>query len=578
MNIAFLSSLNPTCIQNWSGTLYFIYLELSKNHSISWIGGELYDKVRVYHQINDDKEFYPEEYAKTFGVILSEKFSKESYDIIICRDYFYLAYLVSKIPVIYLGDTTFDLFNSYLNIQSPNIISMLENTELKAITKADRIVYPSYWAKESAVYHYKKDPDLVHVIEFGANLDTIDFGKGSKSPSSEMCNLLFIGTNWIMKGGDKAVSIFKALQKKHIRVKLTIVGCQPDSDFHDESIVIFPYLDKSLEQDKNLIAQLFSESHFLLAPTIFDCFGIVNCEAAAYGVPVLTNNVGGVSQVVIEKQNGHLFSKDASEQNWVDCIDHYIQNPDQYEILSQQARVEYETRLNWDNWRIRVEEVISKLVTKADTYIPTYVINLRERTDRYEHITNEFKGRSEFDLTIIEASYNTDGRKGLWDSICRIISKAKSDREDVIILCEDDHYFTKYYSANLLFSNIHKAYELGADLLSGGIGGFGNAVYRDFRLYQVDWFWCTQFVVVYSSLFEPILSYEFKDGDTADGILSVLSTCSMVIYPFISEQTDFGYSDVTQSNQENSGRIREHFTSANQAFKTVVIQDKERFI
>ena len=60
--------------------------------------------------------------------------------------------------------------------------------------------------------------------------------------------------------------------------------------------------------------------------------------------------------------------------------------------------------------------------------------------------------------------------------------------------------------------------------------------------------------------------------------MSVLSTCSMVIYPFISEQTDFGYSDVTQSNQENSGRIREHFTSANQAFKTVVIQDKERFI
>ena len=95
MNIAFLSSLNPTCIQTWSGTLYFIYLELSKNHSISWIGGELYDKVRAYHQINDDKEFYPEEYAKTFGVILSEKFSKESYDIIICPDYFYLAYRVS---------------------------------------------------------------------------------------------------------------------------------------------------------------------------------------------------------------------------------------------------------------------------------------------------------------------------------------------------------------------------------------------------------------------------------------------------------------------------------------------------
>lgn len=577
MNIAFLSSLDPTCIQNWSGTLYFIYLELSKNHSISWIGGELYDKVRAYHQVNDTTEFYPEEYAQTFGIILSEKLSKESYDIIICRDYFYLAYLVSNIPVIYLGDTTFDLFNSYLNIQSPNIISMLENTELKAITKADRIVYPSSWAKESAVYHYKKDQNLVHVIEFGANLDTIDFDKGSKSPSSEMCNLLFIGTNWIMKGGDKAISVLKALKYRGIQAKLTIVGCQPDSALHNENIIIYPHLDKSLRKDKQLIAQLFSEAHFLLAPTIFDCFGIVNCEAAAYGVPVLTNNVGGVSQVVIEKQNGHLFSKDASEQDWVDCIDHYIQNSDQYEILSQRSRVEYETRLNWDSWRIRVEEVISKLVPKADTYIPTYVINLRERTDRYEHITNEFKGRSEFDLTIVEACCDQNGRKGLWRSICSIISKAKADKNDVIIICEDDHYFTQHYSTSLLFSRIYRAYELGADILSGGIGGFGQAYRRDFRLYQVDWFWCTQFIVIYASLYDKILNYTFQEYDTADGVLSMLSSSSMVIYPFISEQTDFGYSDVTQSNQENAGRIREHFMQANNMLEQISKIKDEHF-
>ncbi len=41
----------------------------------------------------------------------------------------------------------------------------------------------------------------------------------------------------------------------------------------------------------------------------------------------------------------------------------------------------------------------------------------------------------------------------------------------------------------------------------------------------------------------------------------------MVIYPFISEQKDFGYSDVTRSNQENEGRIREHFKMANHMFE-----------
>lgn len=57
--------------------------------------------------------------------------------------------------------------------------------------------------------------------------------------------------------------------------------------------------------------------------------------------------------------------------------------------------------------------------------------------------------------------------------------------------------------------------------------------------------------------------------DTADGVLSELASCKMVIHPFISEQKDFGYSDVTQSNQEHAGRIREHFAWANRKFDTL---------
>lgn len=60
-----------------------------------------------------------------------------------------------------------------------------------------------------------------------------------------------------------------------------------------------------------------------------------------------------------------------------------------------------------------------------------------------------------------------------------------------------------------------------------------------------------------------------EDEDTADGVLSELASCKLVIHPFISEQKDFGYSDVTQSNQEHAGRIREHFAWANRKFDTL---------
>ena len=46
----------------------------------------------------------------------------------------------------------------------------------------------------------------------------------------------------------------------------------------------------------------------------------------------------------------------------------------------------------------------------------------------------------------------------------------------------------------------------------------------------------------------------------------------MVIYPFISEQKDFGYSDVTQSNMEQQGKIREHFARANKQMKLISLK------
>lgn len=108
-----------------------------------------------------------------------------------------------------------------------------------------------------------------------------------------------------------------------------------------------------------------------------------------------------------------------------------------------------------------------------------------------------------------------------------------------------------------------------AEVLSGGVGGFGHATPVGFHRYKVDWFWCTQFIIIFSSFFDKMLNYSFKDTDTADGVISQLANNKMVIYPFISEQKDFGYSDVTLSNMEQKGMIREHFQRANRLMEYI---------
>lgn len=211
---------------------------------------------------------------------------------------------------------------------------------------------------------------------------------------------------------------------------------------------------------------------------------------------------------------------------------------------------------------ISSETLHAVMTTDVSRYfIPTYVINIPERTDRLEHIRNEFKGRLEFDLHIIEASRHEIGAVGLWQSIRRILTEAKESGEDFVLICEDDHFFTEQYNREQFLHQIMLAGVMGAQMLSGGIGDFSNLVPLPGGVAWIDRFWCTQFIVIYRNAYDLIFDAPFSLRDVADEKLSTLLTAKMVIIPFISEQTDFGYSDITESNNHDS-MIRRHFDNA----------------
>jgi len=201
----------------------------------------------------------------------------------------------------------------------------------------------------------------------------------------------------------------------------------------------------------------------------------------------------------------------------------------------------------------------------TDISISAYVINLLERTERKHHTIEQFEHKAEFDLTIIEACKHNIGAVGLWQSIVKIVNIAINKDEDVIIIFEDDHEFTEHYSRKFLLDSIIKANELGANLLSGGIGNFRNIIPITEHLWWMDSFWSTQFIVIYKRFFQMIIDEPFIEGDTADGKFSEMTSNKMVIYPFISVQKDFGYSDICLRNnyrldntfKQASDRIKE---------------------
>jgi GR25 family glycosyltransferase involved in LPS biosynthesis len=209
----------------------------------------------------------------------------------------------------------------------------------------------------------------------------------------------------------------------------------------------------------------------------------------------------------------------------------------------------------------------------ADFYntviIPTYVINLPERTERLEHIKNEFKDKPEFDVQIVKACKRKVGALGLWLSIRKIINMAIANDDDVIVICEDDHQFTADYTKEFLIKNIIAANEEGACLLSGGTGKFSNAVPLTQNRFWVNNCLSTQFVVIYKEFFQQILDEPYDKKIVADLAYSRMTGYKMLLYPFISTQKDFGYSDITAIHTEVKGLVSNMFIQSAAKLKQI---------
>lgn len=201
--------------------------------------------------------------------------------------------------------------------------------------------------------------------------------------------------------------------------------------------------------------------------------------------------------------------------------------------------------------------------------IPVYIINLPERTERLMHIKKQFDEKSEFDTIIVEACKHKIGAVGLWNSIVKVINMAIENDDDVIIICEDDHQFTDDYSKEFLLRNILEAHNQGADVLSCGAGDFGQVVPLTEERYWINPLIGTQFIVVYKKLFKKLLKYKFHTRDTADGVISELSSNIMLLCPSVSIQRDFGYSDITREHNEQQGLVSVMFNKTANRLQSV---------
>ena len=115
----------------------------------------------------------------------------------------------------------------------------------------------------------------------------------------------------------------------------------------DRFVRIWGFLNKDNEFDYKQFCDLLGNTHFLIHPADFECFGVVLVEANAFGVPVLSLDKFGPRSIVKSGINGYLFEPN----QFIDkALTHITSRFNDYDIYCSECRtsfVEYMERLNW---------------------------------------------------------------------------------------------------------------------------------------------------------------------------------------------------------------------------------------
>jgi glycosyltransferase involved in cell wall biosynthesis len=264
-----------------------------------------------------------------------------------------LARLQTDLPVVYSSDATvrimLDYYPQFTGL-SDRAIRTADAFERQAIARADLLIYPTRWAADSAIRDYGADPAKIHVLPYGANLTELPEPPESYEPVDDVCRLLMVGVNWSIKGGAIAVATLEALRARGIKAELTIVGCTPPAPIEMPGLALIPFLDKNLPEHRQRLDAAYRWANFFILPTRNECYGIVLCEAAAYGLPSVASRTGGVPEIVREGETGHTLPLSDGGEAFADRIAATWHDQARYVAMRVASRKFFEARLNWDDW------------------------------------------------------------------------------------------------------------------------------------------------------------------------------------------------------------------------------------
>jgi glycosyltransferase involved in cell wall biosynthesis len=281
-------------------------------------------------------------------------------------------------PVFFFADAAFQSFQDRYRGTIPQTIRTAHyaRQEAEVCSHIDGVCLGSEWAVRDGIRVFEAEfPDAdfrsrMHVTPLGANW-TPDLTREQvlacvASRPADTLQLLYVGVDWLRKGGPLAVEVATEIHRRGHQVHLQIVGCRPDIPAEAAAFTtIHGPLYRTDPAQAKALSDLFLNSHFLLVPTLAECYGIVFAEAQAFALPPVSRAIDALPTVVQDGETGLLLAPAAPASTYVDRILTLRADPAAYTRMATAARDRFESLLNWDKTAEEIVRFISDKLTKS---------------------------------------------------------------------------------------------------------------------------------------------------------------------------------------------------------------------
>jgi glycosyltransferase involved in cell wall biosynthesis len=277
-----------------------------------------------------------------------------------------LAFYGGKAPCVFNTDTTMQGWQEAGAGFGNLALRFMAWEEQRAVRKSACIITFSDWCKNEIISRHGVNADRVIVQPMPSALPSsvvLATDKFQPKLIDWPLQLLLVGRDYERKGVPMAIEITKQLNQGGMPAKLTICGLTGEPN---EQVRFAGLFRKSVPDELERYANLYRQAHLLIHPAVFEPAGIVPAEAAAFGVPTITNACGGLATSVTDGRTGIVLPKHSSMEPYVGAITRLLQNPDDYRRLSAGARDRYDREQNWGVVGKRVMQILQEIVASRN--------------------------------------------------------------------------------------------------------------------------------------------------------------------------------------------------------------------